>query len=181
FNVKGGRCEACKGDGILKIEMQFLPDVYVPCEVCNGKRYARETLEVKYKGKSIAEVLDMTVGEGVEFFSAVPSIARNLRPSPRGELEITDVNREYMRRGALHVELLSRGFAWLDTGTHDALLEAGSFVAAIEERMGLKISCTEEIAWRQGWISTEQLLELARRIPNEYGEYLMHVGTRLRG
>jgi excinuclease ABC subunit A len=92
FNVKGGRCEACKGDGILKIEMQFLPDVYVPCEVCNGKRYARETLEVKYKGKSIAEVLDMTVGEGVEFFSAVPSIARKLQT-------IADVGLDYIKLG----------------------------------------------------------------------------------
>ena len=92
FNVKGGRCEACKGDGILKIEMQFLPDVYVPCEVCNGKRYSRETLEVKYKGKSIAEVLNMTVGEGVEFFSAVPSIARKLQT-------IKDVGLDYIKLG----------------------------------------------------------------------------------
>ncbi|MBQ5841072.1 MAG: excinuclease ABC subunit UvrA [Clostridia bacterium] len=79
FNVKGGRCEACQGDGILKIEMNFLPDIFVPCEVCGGKRYNRETLEVKYKGKSIADVLDMTVEEGVEFFSAIPKIARKLQ------------------------------------------------------------------------------------------------------
>lgn len=79
FNVKGGRCEACSGDGIIKIEMHFLPDVYVPCEVCKGKRYNRETLEVKYKGKSIFDVLDMSVSEGVEFFRNVPSIARHLK------------------------------------------------------------------------------------------------------
>src|SRR6185295_10247503 len=79
FNVKGGRCEACEGDGILKIEMQFLPDVYVPCEVCTGKRYNRETLEVKYKGKSIADVLDMTVAEALEFFDAIPSIKNKLQ------------------------------------------------------------------------------------------------------
>jgi len=79
FNVKGGRCEACQGDGIIKIEMNFLPDVFVPCEVCGGKRYNRETLEVRYKGKSIADVLDMTVEEGVEFFSAIPKIARKLQ------------------------------------------------------------------------------------------------------
>lgn len=79
FNVKGGRCEACEGDGILKIEMHFLPDIYVPCEVCGGKRYNRETLEVKYKGKSIYDVLEMTVEEGLEFFSAVPKIARKLQ------------------------------------------------------------------------------------------------------
>src|SRR5437667_2531448 len=78
FNVKGGRCEACKGDGIIKIEMHFLPDVYVPCEVCKGKRYNRETLEVHFKGKSIADVLDMTVSEACEFFKALPRIARNL-------------------------------------------------------------------------------------------------------
>ena len=79
FNVKGGRCEACQGDGIIKIEMNFLPDVFVPCEVCGGKRYNRETLEVRYKGKTIADVLDMTVEEGVEFFSAIPKIARKLK------------------------------------------------------------------------------------------------------
>jgi len=78
FNVKGGRCESCKGDGIIKIEMHFLPDVYVPCEVCKGKRYNRETLEVKYKGKNIAEVLDMTVSEAVEFFKPIPRVARKL-------------------------------------------------------------------------------------------------------
>jgi excinuclease ABC subunit A len=78
FNVKGGRCEACKGDGIIKIEMHFLPDVYVPCEVCKGKRYNRETLEVKYKGKNISEVLGMTIDEAVEYFRAIPKIFRKL-------------------------------------------------------------------------------------------------------
>lgn len=78
FNVKGGRCEACEGDGIIKIEMHFLPDVYVPCEVCGGMRYNRETLEVRYKGKNIYDVLEMTVEEGVEFFSAIPKISRKL-------------------------------------------------------------------------------------------------------
>jgi excinuclease ABC subunit A len=79
FNVKGGRCEACKGDGLIKVEMHFLPDIYVPCDICKGKRYNRETLEIKYKGKSIYEVLEMTVEEGVEFFAAVPAIARKLQ------------------------------------------------------------------------------------------------------
>lgn len=79
FNVKGGRCEACKGDGIIKIEMHFLPDVYVPCEVCHGRRYNRETLEVKYKGKNIADVLDMRVEEALEFFGAIPKIKRKIQ------------------------------------------------------------------------------------------------------
>ena len=79
FNVKGGRCEACTGDGLLKIEMHFLPDIYVPCDVCKGKRYNRETLEVKYKGKNIYEVLEMTVDEAVEFFENVPKLARKLK------------------------------------------------------------------------------------------------------
>ena len=78
FNVKGGRCEACQGDGIIRIEMQFLPDVYVPCEVCHGKRYNREALEIKYKGKSIADVLDMTVDEALEFFQHIPGIRNKL-------------------------------------------------------------------------------------------------------
>ena len=92
FNVKGGRCESCKGDGILKIEMQFLPDVYVPCEVCKGKRYNRETLEVKFKSKSIADVLDMTVSEAVDFFEALPNIARKFRT-------LHDVGLDYIRLG----------------------------------------------------------------------------------
>ena len=92
FNVKGGRCEACRGNGILKIEMQFLPDVYVPCEVCKGARYNRETLEVHYKGKTIAEVLDMTIDEAVEFFQNVPRIARKLEI-------IRDVGLGYIRLG----------------------------------------------------------------------------------
>ena len=92
FNVKGGRCEACKGDGIIKIEMQFLPDVYVPCEVCHGKRYNRETLEVKFKGKSISDVLEMTVGQAVAFFEAVPAITRKLKT-------IHDVGLDYIRMG----------------------------------------------------------------------------------
>ena len=79
FNVKGGRCEACRGDGIIKIEMHFLPDVYVPCEVCHGKRYNRETLEVKYKGKSISDILDMTVEDAVVFFENIPKIKRKLQ------------------------------------------------------------------------------------------------------
>ena len=79
FNVKGGRCEACEGDGIIKIEMHFLPDIYVPCEVCGGKRYNRETLDVKYKGKSIYDVLEMTVEEGLEFFSSIPKLQRKLQ------------------------------------------------------------------------------------------------------
>ncbi|MGN1130706.1 MAG: ATP-binding cassette domain-containing protein, partial [Ruminococcus sp.] len=79
FNVKGGRCEACQGDGIIKIEMHFLPDVYVPCDVCKGRRYNHETLEVKYKGKSIYDVLEMTVEEGLEFFSSIPKISRKLQ------------------------------------------------------------------------------------------------------
>ena len=92
FNVKGGRCEACKGDGIIKIEMQFLPDVYVPCEVCKGARYNRETLEVRYKGKSIADVLDMTVSQALEFFKNIPKIVRRLQT-------IHDVGLDYIRMG----------------------------------------------------------------------------------
>ena len=92
FNVKGGRCEACSGDGIIKIEMHFLPDVYVPCEVCQGKRYNRETLDVKYKGKSIFDVLDMTVEEAMTFFENVPSIRRKIET-------LNDVGLSYIKLG----------------------------------------------------------------------------------
>jgi len=98
FNVKGGRCESCSGDGIIKIEMHFLPDVYVPCEVCGGKRYNRETLEVKYKGKSIYDVLDMTVEEALTFFENVPTIARKIQT-------LYDVGLSYIKLGQPSTEL----------------------------------------------------------------------------
>jgi len=106
----------------------------------------------------------------------VVNIAANLKPSPRGELEITDVNLEYLRRGQLKVELLGRGFAWLDTGTQEALQQAASYMQAIQERQGLKVSCIEEIAYNLGYINKEQLANLAAGMAkNEYGQYLMEL------
>jgi glucose-1-phosphate thymidylyltransferase len=102
-----------------------------------------------------------------------PELARTLEPSPRGELEITDLNRLFLEQGRLAVEVLGRGFAWLDTGTHDSLLDAGQFVSTIEKRQGLKIACPEEIAWRNGWIDDEALLRLAEPLLHSgYGRYL---------
>jgi glucose-1-phosphate thymidylyltransferase len=119
---------------------------------------------------------------GLYFYdNQVLEIAAGLKPSTRGELEITDVNRAYLERGQLYVERFSRGFAWLDTGTHEALLQAGQFVQTIEARQGLKIACIEEIAFRRGFIDAAQLELLAKSISNDYGRYLHDVLRESRG
>jgi glucose-1-phosphate thymidylyltransferase len=106
----------------------------------------------------------------------VVELARQVRPSARGELEITDLNRLYLEQGQLNVEVLGRGMAWLDTGTHDSLLDAAHFIQTLQSRQGLKVCCPEEIAWRQGWIDERQLARLAAALAqNEYGRYLQRL------
>jgi glucose-1-phosphate thymidylyltransferase len=114
---------------------------------------------------------------GLYFYDTqVCDLARDLKPSPRGELEITDLNALYLNKGELNVSMMGRGYAWLDTGTHDSLLEAGQFIATLEKRQGLKVSCPEEIAYAQGWIDAEQLLKLAAPLAKtQYGQYLQRL------
>ncbi|QYR54000.1 glucose-1-phosphate thymidylyltransferase RfbA [Lysobacter soyae] len=117
---------------------------------------------------------------GLYFYDGnAPEIAKALKPSPRGELEITDLNTVYLQKNALHLEQLGRGYAWLDTGTHQSLLEAANYIETIETRQGLRVCCPEEIAFNNGWISESQLLELARPLAkNGYGQYLMQLPNR---
>lgn len=114
---------------------------------------------------------------GLYFYdNQVVDIAKNLKPSARGELEITDVNREYLKRGQLNAQLFGRGVAWLDTGTHDSLLDAANFIQILEHRQSLKVGCPEEIAWRKNFITTEQLIELSKPLQkNGYGKYLFEL------
>src|SRR5262245_28142080 len=114
---------------------------------------------------------------GLYFYDqSVVDLAKGLKPSPRGELEITDLNRLYLEQGKLHVQIMGRGYAWLDTGTHESLLDASQFIATLEHRQGLKVSCPEEIAYRQGWIDADRLEELAQPLKNNgYGQYLLRI------
>jgi excinuclease ABC subunit A len=169
FNVKGGRCEACSGDGIIKIEMHFLPDVYVPCEVCKGKRYNRETLEVRYKGKSIFDVLDMNVSEALEFFKNIPLITRQLetleevglgyiklgQPSPQlsgGEAQRVKLASELSKRSTgktLYIlDEPTTGLHFADVAklisVLDKLADGGNTVIVIEHNLEV-IKCADHI------------------------------------
>jgi glucose-1-phosphate thymidylyltransferase len=149
--------------------------------VTDPERYGVVDFDDQYRALSIEEKPKQPKSNyavtGLYFYDKqVCDIAADIKPSPRGELEITDVNARYLEMGQLNVEIMGRGYAWLDTGTHDSLLEAGQFIATLEKRQGLKVACLEEIAFRSGWINGEQLSKLAQpMLKNGYGQYLLKV------
>lgn len=149
--------------------------------VSDPERFGVVEFDGDFKALSIEEKPNVPKSNyavtGLYFYdNSVVEIAKNVQPSARGELEITDVNNAYLERGDLNVARLGRGFAWLDTGTHDSLMEAGHFVQTIESRQGLKVACLEEIGFRNGWLSENQLLESANNLQKTgYGQYLLHL------
>ena len=149
--------------------------------VADPERYGVVEFDASGRAKSIhekpADPQSRYAVTGLYFYDpAVVEIARTMKPSPRGELEITDVNRVYLERNQLDVQVMGRGDAWLDTGTHDSLLEAGQFIQSLEKRQGLKICCPEEIVWRNGWIDDDQLERLAAPLAKSgYGRYLLEL------
>jgi glucose-1-phosphate thymidylyltransferase len=170
------------GAGLGKmLEMNANPDggIVYAYEVSDPERYGVVEFDKNMKAISIEEKPASPKSKfavpGLYFYdNDVIEIAKNIKPSPRGEYEITDVNLEYLRRGKLSVSILDRGTAWLDTGTFDSLMQASQFIQVIEQRQGIKIACIEEIAWRQGFISTAQLVKLAEPLlKSGYGTYIM--------
>ena len=149
--------------------------------VQDPERYGVVDFDAQMRATSIEEKPTMPKSNyavtGLYFYDEhVCEIASNIKPSPRGELEITDVNRAYLEQGKLNVEIMGRGFAWLDTGTHDSLLEASSFIATLQRRQGLQVACPEEIAFHQGWIDAAALQKLAAPLAkNGYGQYLLNL------
>ncbi len=149
-------------------------------QVRDPHRYGVIELDTEGRGVSIEEKPESPKSNlavtGLYFYdNSVVDIAAKLKPSARGEFEITDINRKFLEGGGLHVEILGRGFAWLDTGTEASLLQASNFVQTIEERQGLKIACIEEVAFHKGFISAERLRELATKFNNNYGRYLLEI------
>ena len=175
------------GDEFLKFQLDSIfnqKDVQVDVFISDDKS-SDESLEIIQslckQHNNVSCINKSRMGGPAKNFydEQVVSLAKSLKPSPRGELEITDLNKLYLTQNNLSVEIMDRGYAWLDTGTHDSLLDAGQFIATIENRQGLKVACPEEVAFGQGWITVSQLEDLAKPLlKNQYGQYLMKVLTK---